>query len=188
MKAEGLEQLDTGKLPAWAKEWASYSLAVEYLRERQYRKASEALQQFIDTYETKQPQPFDHETESRQWNAYYPFWQHVKEQYSHAVELAQLQEQANLETGAEKAKKQYELAAYISKKPSLYYNHLWRGERQAFFWLGQIKSMDYHTALDRYIGRFNHLVQAADAFSQVDLEAADEWTGAKTPLFAHADA
>jgi hypothetical protein len=67
----------------------------------------------------------------------------------------------------------------------MYYNHLWRGERQSFFWFGQIKFGDYDPALDRYVARFNHLVQAADAFSQIDLSVADPQTGAKT-LFSKA--
>lgn len=181
MTAKELASLDSSRLPAWVKGWASYSLAVEYLRERDYRKASEALQEFIDTYENKDPQLFAHEQDySLVGQSYYPFWNYVREQLSLAKELAQLTEAMNQSAGAEKAKRQYELAAKISKNPLLYYNHLWRGERQGFFWLGQIKSMDYQVELDRYIARFNHLLQAADLFAQINLDEADQETGAKT--------
>ncbi|HZG15903.1 MAG TPA: tetratricopeptide repeat protein [Candidatus Bathyarchaeia archaeon] len=182
MTAEELARLDTTQLPAWTKGWAEYSLAVEYLRERRYEQASSALQKFIDTYHAKQQGLFAHESDSQEglWQSYYPFWSNVNEQLALAKRAAQLQDEISQASGAEKAKKQYELAAMISKQPFLYYNHLWRGERQAFFWFGQIKTMDYQVSLDHYIGRFNHLVQATDAFSQINLDEADEQTGAKT--------
>jgi tetratricopeptide (TPR) repeat protein len=181
MTAAQLAQLDTSRLPAWTKPWAAYSLAVEYLRERKYAQASAALQQFVDTYEKDDAKLFGHEKQTALLRTKeYPFWQQVKEQLSLAKTLADMQAGVERASGAEKARRQYELAALIYHNPLLYYNHLWRGERQDFFWFGQIKQMEYNERLDQYIGRFNHLVQAIDVFSGINLNEADAVTGAKT--------
>ncbi|NGQ97359.1 hypothetical protein G3578_19660 [Brevibacillus sp. SYP-B805] len=189
MTAKDLERLDTANLPAWTKEWAAYSLAVEYLRQREYGKAAEALERFVAAYQGDVREPFRHQQDLFVRRDDYPFWDKVNEQLALARQLAAKQGEIERAAGAEKAKRQYELAALIYHQPLLYYNHLWRGERQSFFWFGQIKYMDYQEKLDRYIERFNHLVQAADAFSRIDLNEADPQTGANTLfslMLAHA--
>jgi TolA-binding protein len=193
MGADALAELDSSRLPDWAKPWTQYSLAVEYLRQRDYARAKAELQRFIATYQGKNLFLLNGEGQDRNTDFlakdelvysphvfYYPFWQKVERQLALAAELAAQQARAEQASGAEKAKKQYELAATIYRSPLLYYNYLWRGERQSFFWLGHIKYMEYNEALDRYIGRFNHLVQAIDAFSRINLEQADAETAAKT--------
>lgn len=183
LTAKGLAELDTTKLPAWTKEWVDYTLAVEYLRQHEYAKGAKALETFIATYKDQEQQPFDHEEEAGEyysWNEDYPFWQKVEEQRALAAKLANMAVEVEQATGAVKAKRQYALAAEISRNPLLYYNHLWRDQRQSFFSFGQIKYMDYHEELDRYIARFNHLFQARALFAGIDLQEADQETGAKT--------
>lgn len=193
MGTDAFAKLDASRLPAWAKPWLEYSSAVEQLRERKYADASQSLQRFVERYQgqnlfapaaVRQQTSTDFLSKDEEFvdplGSSYPFWQQIKQQLILAKELAAKEEKINQAAGAEKAKQQYQLAAQMYRNPLLYYNHLWRGERQTFFWLGQIKYMDYNEALDRYIGRFNHLAQAITAFNRIDLQQADAETAAKT--------
>lgn len=93
MTSADLAKLDPAGLPAWTRPWAQYSLAVEYLRDREYHKAADALRAFIDTYESAQPQLFEHEDgRLLVWQSDYPFWQQVKEQLALSIQVAKLQD------------------------------------------------------------------------------------------------
>ncbi|CAG7637811.1 hypothetical protein ACFQI7_07800 [Paenibacillus allorhizosphaerae] len=185
MSSARLEAVRADRLPAWMKPWLDYSMAVEYIREKRYREAARSLQSFIDTYQGKdlftgaRALARGDEQEIPLAASRYPFWEKVGEQLQLAERMAKLTEEAEQATGTVKADGQYALAAAIYREPLLYYNHLWRGERQSFFWLGGIKSMDYNEPLDRYIGRFNHLIQAIEQFQKIDVQQANAQTAAK---------
>ncbi|GAA4722422.1 tetratricopeptide repeat protein [Brevibacillus fulvus] len=173
------------QLPAWTKAWIDYSQAVERLRQGAYAEANEALKQFLAQYKGKdlfQPALLSADLNSTVASSAerYPFWEEVSKQQRLANELANLRSQATNATGEERARLQYKLAALIYREPLLFYNHLWLGGRQSFFWFGQIKTMDYNETLADYIGRFNNYSQAIKAFSTVDLNVADPETAAKT--------
>ncbi len=191
MTSADFARWDGRSLPAWVAPWAAYSQAVERMRDRDYGQAVEELKAFIAEYDGQDvfQGVFDADPESamagRTGGESYPFWERVKEQLGLAEQLMALDRAAKEAEGPDRARKQYELAAAIYHQPLLYYNHLWRGERQTFFWFGHIKTMGGNEALGRYIARFNHLVQAQAAFAQIDPDQADAETGAKT-LFSMA--
>ncbi|WP_216624434.1 hypothetical protein [Paenibacillus foliorum] len=186
MSPDALVAVDTDRLPSWMKPWIDYSQAVEYIRARKYREASLSLHAFIHTYGGKDifAEAFAVNRADKAEVIYpeerYPFWERISAQLQLTERAAKLAEEAEQAVGVEKSDRQYALAAMIYKEPLLYYNHLWRETRQSFFWFGHIKEMDYYEPLDRYIGRFNHLIQAIDQFESIDLQEASKQTAAKT--------
>ncbi|CAG7623361.1 hypothetical protein PAESOLCIP111_02513 [Paenibacillus solanacearum] len=186
MSSDRLTAVRSDRLPAWLKPWLDYSFAVELIRENRYREAVRSLQSLIDAYQGKDlfaeadALAGGHVQEISLAASRYPFWENVGEQLRLAERMAKLTEEAEQAAGPAKADRQYALAAAIYREPMLYYNHLWRRERQSFFWLGGVKNMDYNEPLDRYIGRFNHLVQAIEQFQKIDIQEANAQTAAKT--------
>lgn len=192
MSASKLSAVRPERLPAWMKPWISYSQAVETMRERRYGEAAQLLRSFTAAYAGKDLFTEAYKAVREDGGAElsfapepYPFWEQVNKQLALAERMAKLTEEAQAAVGAEKADKQYALAAAIYREPLLYYNHLWQGQRQDFFWFGHIKEMSYYEPLERYIARFNHLVQAIDQFQAVDLGQASQATAAKA-LFSTA--
>ncbi|WP_019119331.1 hypothetical protein [Brevibacillus massiliensis] len=196
LTSKGLAGLDTGSLPAWAKPWIEYTYAVELLRDGEYARGADALKRFIGDYDGKDLFRDAFPGDANGWGdydtsmkgdrqSYYPFWPALKQQLAQAKQLAGLQREAAQASGPDKAAKQYALAAAIYHQPLTYYNHLWRGERQSFFYIGQIKYMGYDPSLRAYIARFNHLVQALKLFEQIDTASAAPEVAAKT-LFSRA--
>ncbi|WP_248926149.1 tetratricopeptide repeat protein [Paenibacillus hamazuiensis] len=188
MPGDKLAGVHTDRLPSWMKPWIEYSSAVETLRSGKYREAANALRAFIDAYggqdlfsQAYAPRLTDGQSEFLLPQDKYPFWEHVRSQLVLAERMAKLAEEVEgAASPADKADRQYALAAAIYREPLLFYNHLWRGERQNFFWFGHIKEMEYYEPLDGYIGRFNHLFQAVDKFAAIDLQQASGNTAAKT--------
>ncbi|MET3288912.1 UNVERIFIED_CONTAM: TolA-binding protein [Brevibacillus sp. OAP136] len=183
---DGFAKLEKTEMPEWKQIWVAYSKAVETLRANQFEQAARELQNLITRYDGKEI--FADSVLQYVWYdrmAGDTFWYHVKQQLASVRKLASLQEAANQAEGADRARKQYELAAAIFHDEFTYYNYLWHGERQTFFWIGQIREMEYDESLDRYIGRFNHLVQAKRQFDLIQFDQADPETGAKA-LFSRA--
>ncbi|MFD0681363.1 MULTISPECIES: tol-pal system YbgF family protein [unclassified Paenibacillus] len=186
MTSDALAAVDSKRLPSWMKPWIDYSQAVEYIRARKYREAASALHALIDTYGGKDifAEAYAVNRADKAEVIYpedrYPFWERINAQLQLTERAAKLVEEAEQAAGAEKADRQYALAAMIYREPLMYYNHLWRETRQSFFWFGHIKEMDYYEPLDRYIGRFNHLIQAIDQFKAIDIQEAGEQTAAKS--------
>lgn len=189
--AHAHRQLAVDRLPGWMKPMLQYAQAVQTLRAGKYQEASTALRQLTETYqghemtlpEAREGEPTDglgFESFDNPLHRYYPFWEHVQKQREWADRLAALEQQIHTHSGAEKARLQYEQAALIYRTPLLYYNHLWRGERQAFFWFGHIKAAEYDEAFSAYLHRFNHLLRAKELFGRINLGEADPETGAKT--------
>ncbi|MGE5704729.1 MAG: tetratricopeptide repeat protein, partial [Clostridia bacterium] len=181
-QADFAKLLKDQKLPEWKKVWFRYTKAVDLIRSTQYKQAADELARLIEDADGKNV------FEQSIWNGnvmygmdeYDAFWDRVKEQLNHTRKLADLQDSIHSLTGQTKAQKQYELAAAIYHNEMTYYNYLWRGERQSFFWLGQIKTMEYNEKLDHYIGSFNHLIQASHVFSGINLDEAGGDLAAKT--------
>ncbi|MDF2960659.1 MAG: hypothetical protein K0S39_2394 [Paenibacillus sp.] len=187
MSPEALAAVRTDRLPAWMKPWILYSQAVEYIRANRYHEAVQALHAFIDTYKGSDLFAESFTALNREEQAevvypedHYPFWEQINNQLQLAERAAKLKEEADSAAGSDKSDKQYALAAMIYREPLFYYNHLWRETRQSFFWFGHIKEMNYYEPLDRYIGRFNHFIQAIDQFGTIDLQQANKLTAAKT--------
>jgi|GEM_PF-3401077 len=184
-------QLVSERLPDGIQPLMQYAQAVQTLRTGKFHEASAELRRLAETYQEHEmtwPGAYEGEPDGggrferydNPLHTYYPFWAHVQEQRVWTDQLAAWEEQINKHTGAEKARLQYEQAALVYRTPLLHYNHLWRGERQAFFWFGHIKSAEYDEAFSAYIRRFNHLIRAEELFSRINLREADAETGAKT--------
>jgi hypothetical protein len=184
MTGEDLQKLDAAALPAWSGPWVAYTRAVNVLRDGDFADAAKQLSDFIAAYDGADlfaPLPRD----MKQKDGYapggeYQFWDKVKEQQRLAETLAALQRDIDGSDGKEKTAKQYALGAAVYRQPLLFYNHLWRGTRQNFFWIGQVGSMQDDASLKRFILRFNHLVRAGEIFSSIDLNEADPDLAAKT--------
>lgn len=190
----GYSDAGTVKLPEWMKPWLEYTAALEELRAGRYAHAANVLQQFVARYDgtdmfaaadAPRPAPAGSEVGSPLDTSPYPFWEHVKEQKGLAKELAGLDSRIAASSGSGKEKWKYDQAALIYREPLLYYNYLWRDNRQIFFWFGHIKDKAQDERLGAYIHRFNHYARAADAFALVDGRKADPDTAAKA-LFSQA--
>lgn len=173
-------QLEKTAMPDWKHIWLRYSKAVDLLRANQYDQAASELQLLIKAYDGTDV--FADSVLKDTWTDYsdaFAFWDNVKKQLETAKKLAKVKQAIEQATGVEKARKQYELAADIFHDEFTYYNYLWSGQRQSFFWIGQVRDMEYSKSLDQYVGRLNNLLQAAEQFAAIELDQADAETGAK---------
>jgi hypothetical protein len=172
--------LKTEDLPEWMLPWLEYTKSVNLIRDRHYAEAKQALQDFVDHYKDANlfaslPQSSTPQYQMEIWKGEPAFWTNISTQLSDITHLAVLSAKADAASSKNRQTLLYEIAAYIYHHPMIYYNNLWEGGRAAFLGF-EVRSADMRT----YETRFNPYVQAAAAFSAIDLQQADPHTGANT--------
>jgi len=142
MTGSRLAELSAGEPEPVMQQMSRYSLAVKTLRNEEYRKAAGMLADFLADLQSgvvsPDLPPFISAGTIR--GAEYDFTGAVEKQLEQAEKLADLQEAREKSQAPADL---YNLAAAIFHDQSIYYNHLWAGNRQYFNWLGYILDSYY---------------------------------------------
>lgn len=143
----------------------AYGEAVALLREGRYAEAADALGRLLEGQEEPDSlRPALFALRPTAMDGGYPLGAMLDRQRASARALAELAQAAEAASSPEDgARARYELAARIYHDPYLFYNHLWAGKRQAFYWLGGVNAHLYGALTARfrdYVRRSHHLAQA----------------------------
>jgi hypothetical protein len=148
--------LNSNAVPEEIKPMIEYTKAVKTARDGKFATASELLDRFISKYNNK-----DIATINRKVSDIYEdnFWENVKIQSDQYKLLANYREKGDNDS-------LYSMASFIYHNESVFYNHIWNGERQTYMWLGHINEVlpEEKDVYTEYFMSFNNYGQALSIF------------------------